>query len=116
MASLRTPETEARYKALIAQGGLTRGCALCVAPSLREFTHWRIILNSFPYDRIADVHHMCVTRRHVSDTELSAEEKSEFEQIKHEVLHAEYEFLIEATYKTKSIPSHAHIHLITVRE
>ena len=116
MGTLRTPGSEANYKKLIAEGILSNGCALCRAESIKEFQYWKIIHNDFPYDRIAKIHHMIVPKRHIPDADLTSSEKEEFEAIKNDYLHKEYEYIIEATYKNKSIPGHAHLHLIVAKD
>lgn len=112
MGTLRSKETQARYdreRKDVAPGG----CALCdEREGVHEFEHWRIIENLYPYDRVARVHHMLVSKRHASDTELTEEEWAEFRSIKGGYLQTEYEFIIEPTLKMKSIPAHSHIHMI----
>ncbi len=117
MRSLRTPETRARYDAYKASGGLAEGCILCDrTDTLKEFTHWRILQNLFPYDLIASVHDMLVTKRHVPDTELSEEELAELREIKQSYVQDTYEFIIEPMTKIRSIPTHAHYHLLVPKQ
>lgn len=112
----RTPETQAKYDAYQAEGNLARGCVLCERESIREFGHWRIIENIFPYDKIAKTHHMAIPKRHVKEHELSDGELEELRVIKETCFHTDYDFMIEATYKAKSIPAHFHLHLIVVKD
>ncbi len=72
--------------------------------------------NAFPYDRIAKTHDMIVPLRHVDEDHLNDEELKELKIIKDNYLHKEYEFIIEATYKVKSIPAHFHLHLLTIKD
>ena len=116
MGTLRTKETEERYKKLKNEDSFLVGCSLCKAPSIIEFNHWRIIDNAFPYDYIADLHHMVVTKRHMAEDQLSQEEKGELESLRLGYINEKYEFLMEATKKKKSIPGHAHVHLIVAKE
>lgn len=111
MGDLRSKEAQAVYDAYRAEGRLAT-CKLCEATPLRSFRHWAIVKNNFPYDKIATVHNMIIPKRHVTEREISQEEWVEYQKIKDEILHAEYEFLIEATNKKKTIPGHFHIHLI----
>src|SRR3989344_392957 len=106
MARLRTQESEERYKKLIAAGYLNGACKLCEAPSIKDFEHWRIIRNDFPYDLIARVHDMIVPKRHVQEGDLSEEEKEEYNEIKTSYVEGAYELIIEPTAKFKSIPGH----------
>lgn len=116
MTSLRTSETEKKYKELIAAGHLNHGCVLCRIPALQNFTFWKIIPNEFPYGRIAKVHHMIVPIRHTDEKDLTSEESKEFFEIKGSFLNNQYDFLMEATLKQKTIPAHFHVHLITIKE
>jgi diadenosine tetraphosphate (Ap4A) HIT family hydrolase len=83
--------------------------------AIKSFANWKIIKNPFPYDRIATTHHMIVPRRHVQERKLSKKEISDFERIKDTYLHKTYEFIIESTYRKKSIPDHLHLHLILAK-
>lgn len=116
MGTLRTSESDANYKKLVAEGMLAGGCVLCEAHSLKDFALWKIVSNKYPYDRIATMHHMIVPRRHVRDSDLSDAEKAEYEEIKKDYLHKTYEYMIEATYKKKSVPEHAHVHLVVAKD
>ncbi len=116
MGHLRTNPSQAHYKKLVSEGLLDGGCALCAGEALREYTHWKIMQNAFPWDRIAARHEMILPKRHVQEHELSSAEIAEFQHIKHEYLHKEYEFITEATYRTKSIPAHHHVHLLEVTD
>ena len=90
------------------------GCVLCAAPALKTFTYWKIIPNDFPYDLIAGRHDLIIPLRHVTEEELTAEELAEYRHIKlHEF--GEYQYIIESTLHTKSIPAHHHLHLIVCR-
>ncbi|MEI6864218.1 MAG: hypothetical protein WCK46_02540 [Candidatus Adlerbacteria bacterium] len=116
MALLRTPEGQKKYKDLIDQGILEKGCALCLSESIKTFTHWKIMPNAFPYDRIAKVHDMIVPLRHSIEDDLTVEELKELHEIKNSYIQKEYEFIIEATYKVKSIPAHFHLHLLIIKD
>src|SRR3990167_824040 len=116
MNLLRTPEQQAKYDEYIAEGNLDKGCGLCERRSLRDFGRWRIIDNIFPYDRIAKVHHMIIPKRHVKEADLTYEELEELRQIKEEHLQGDYDLIIEATHRTRSIPGHFHIHLVVFKD
>lgn len=109
---LRTKEGREKYEQAIAEGALANGCKLCEKESLKEFKHWRIMVNDFPYDLIAKAHNMIVPKRHVDEKGLLEEERRELEDIKNSYIHDEYAFMIEATHRKKSIPDHFHLHLI----
>lgn len=112
MHLFRTPATEEEYRKYISQGGMGGSCPLCEKESLKEFKLWRIVENQFPYDKIASTHHMILPARHVTEEGLSEGELAEYKEVKKEYLHRKYEFLIEATFLTKSVPGHFHIHLL----
>jgi len=114
MGTMRTPETEARYTREKQSGRLAER-VLCKSPSLKEFKEWRIIENRFPYDLVAEVHHMLVPKRHASDAELTASEQEEFEAIKEAYVQEVYEFMIEPARKKRSIPDHSHLHLLIAK-
>ena len=116
MAALRTIKKHQKYLKLIANGFLADECVLCKSASIKNFKHWRIIDNKFPYDRIAKVNHMIIPKRHIAERELNKMEKKEFESIKSGFIDKKYEFLIEGTNKNKSIPNHFHIHLIITKD
>src|SRR5262245_7152238 len=106
MGSLRTAEEQERYNQFKAQGGLSERCPLCNKEAIHSFDSWIITPARFTFDKVAKVHHLLLPKRHVAEPGLSEEEKTEFERIKEEYLHKEYEYLIEATHQKKSIPDH----------
>ena len=116
MTTFRTPATEKKYTDLIAQGILENGCRLCQIETIQAFTYWRIILNEFPYDRVASTHDMIVPLRHISELGLTEEERKELIDIKHSYINERYRYTMEAAHKNKSIPEHFHLHLITLKE
>ncbi len=115
MSLLRTHDIQTRYNEYL-KTDASKTCALCGNKPLKVFKHWKIMENNFPYDIIATTHNMVVPLRHVREDELNSEEMEELLKIKNEVLHKEYDFFIEATYKIKSIPNHYHLHLIKVKD
>lgn len=115
MGHLRTKKSQATYFAYVAAGGLMGGCRLCEKKPIKSFTHWKIVENPFPYDKIAATHHMIVPKRHVQERKLSKKEMLDFQHIKDTYLHKTYEFIIESTYRKKSIPDHLHLHLILAK-
>lgn len=116
MGALRTKKQDKKYETFKSLGGLDNGCKLCKLKSLKTFDHWTIIKNKFPYDRIAAVHHMIVSNRHVTEPKLSRDEIRELLKIKKGYINDRYEFMIEQTQKIKSIPEHFHLHLIIAKK
>lgn len=108
---LRTPEQAAAYREYRTNKPAEAPCPLCAAEAIKTFTYWKIIPNRFPYDRIAREHDMIVPLRHVTEDKLSEKERTELTAVKRDYLQR-YDYFIEATSKTKSIPEHFHIHLL----
>ncbi|MEK7081170.1 MAG: hypothetical protein AAB902_02170 [Patescibacteria group bacterium] len=116
MGVQRTKKTEQKYKKFIAEGFLADECNLCNKTKLiKEFKHWKIVNNEFPWDRIAKINHMIIPKRHIIYEELNKTEKKEFESIKSAYIEKEYELIAEVTERKKSIPDHFHIHLIILK-
>lgn len=116
MGSLRTPEAEERYQKAKEGGILNNGCRLCELEGSRTFTHWKIVPNDFPYDRIAHRHDMIVSRRHTQEPNLLEEERTELEMIKREYIDTTYEWIMEPTFHQKSVPGHFHLHLLVTKD
>ena len=89
-------------------------CALCTDNSIKDFTHWRVLENDFPYDVVAKTHHMIVPKRHITEQEIEPHEWAEFKVIKKTYMEL-YDAIIEGTPRMKSIPGHFHLHLIIER-
>lgn len=115
MSVLRTPEMFQKYADYRAQGGLDNGCRLCEAEPIKKFNFWKLTDNKFPFDRLAKTHHMLLPIRHALEADLKEEEKNELIEIK-QILDNDYNFIIEATNKTKSIPTHFHLHFIVAKD
>jgi diadenosine tetraphosphate (Ap4A) HIT family hydrolase len=107
----RTKETVEKFEKCKKEISASENCPLCAKKAIKDFNLWKIVINDFPYDKIAEVHDMIIPKRHVTEFELTEEEKTEYLEIKKELL-KEYDYIMEATNKTKSIPEHFHVHLI----
>jgi len=116
MSSLRKKESEETFQDFMKKTGKNEPCSLCNKPSVKDFQDWRIVENSFPYDRIASTHHMIVPRRHVAESELNDNERAGLIEIKKDAINSNYEYVIEATNRKKSNPAHFHLHLILLSE
>lgn len=110
--SWRTEEMHSRYESERQADIDSGGCPLCDAPTIEEFTHWRIIPNKYPYDAVTVRHEQIVPKRHTDGKDLSEEEILELEELKLNRLNKEFVFLFESLPKQKSIPGHYHLHLI----
>jgi hypothetical protein len=115
MITLRTGDLQKKYEAVLAGRTGADPCVLCAGVPLREFVHWKIMRNDFPYDLVANRHDMLVPKRHVIEAEVSPEEWAEYWSIKRTVFEDEYDYLLEGASRTRSIPLHFHIHLITLK-
>jgi diadenosine tetraphosphate (Ap4A) HIT family hydrolase len=116
MYLFRTKETYELYEEHKRDGHLLRECPLCSIEAIKEFTHWKIVDNKFPYDRICVVHHMLIPNRHVTELELTQEERGELLEIKHSYINETYTYMFETMELHKSIPAHLHFHLIIPKE
>ena len=116
MINFRIPQTALAYREAIHRGLLQGSCVLCSKPSLEAFIHWKILPNDYPYDEIAEVHHMIVPVRHVTEQNLTSEEREELEKIREEYIHPNYDYILEGTQKTKTVPAHYHLHLIVIKK
>ncbi|MEX0917045.1 MAG: hypothetical protein WDZ90_00755 [Candidatus Paceibacterota bacterium] len=116
MGSLRTIEDEQRYLEYQKTGGLDGECLFCREKGVKEFTYWKVLPNTFPYNKIAKVHDMLAPKRHVTEQELPAEELEEYQALKAGFINTNYEFIFEPTQKKKSIPKHFHLHLIEAKD
>lgn len=117
--TLRTKKTLTAYLKFIKNGFLAEECNLCSkkkAESIKKFKYWRVVNNIFPWDNIAKIHHIIIPKRHVVYTELTREEKKEFDLIKLKYIEPKYDLIAEATQKKKTIPEHLHIHLIILKK
>ncbi len=116
MGTFRTPEMTQKYADYRAAGHLDNGCRLCDVPAIKQYKFWKIAEAKFSFDRVAVKHNMLLPLRHTVETGLTEEEKQELLDIKNGDIQTEYEFIIEATTKKKSIPSHFHLHLIVAQD
>jgi len=89
---------------------------MCEAETIKEFTHWRIIENKYPYDAVAQTHHMLLPTRHCLESELTAEEIKELLEVKLSALDTTYTFIFEALPREKSVPGHHHLHLLKTKK
>ncbi len=82
--------------------------------TVKEFEHWLIIENRFPYDRMARTNHMLVAKRPYAHLhEGTKEEQVEYKDILRQLTdEAFYDALIENFPKVKSVKQNAHVHLV----
>ena len=119
MAALRKKETQETYLKLLKSNkskGDTLECSLCTKSSIETFDHFRIVKNDYPYDRIASVHDMLASKRHVKEDQFNDDERAEYAKLKAGYVNDNYEFIMESVVKGKTVPEHFHTQLIIIKE
>lgn len=82
---------------------------------VREYEHWAIIQNIFPYDLIAEVAHLLIPKRIFAHyEEMTDTEEKELFRIKQEVT-PQYDSILENFAHNRSVPSHFHFHLLKIK-
>jgi len=61
------------------------------------------------------INHILVTKRHTTYQKLNNAEKKEFDSIKANYINENYQMMVEATDRAKSIPNHFHMQLILLK-
>lgn len=108
--NLRTPTTQEQYL----QKPHSDTCFICDAPAIRDFTHFKIIPNTYPYDAICSEHHMLVPKRHVGHRYyFNQEEQDELFVILRRLEREErYDAVLQNFTHQKSMTGHEHVHLL----
>src|SRR5690349_10650335 len=114
VVNLRRVASEAAYQE--AKKTFPPGCPLCRMEAIKEFKYWKIIVNEYPYDRIATMHHMLVPLRHVVERELTADERQECVDIKLGYIGDTYEKMLEPSRMRHNIHDHYHLHLMNLHD
>lgn len=118
MISPRSPETEQKYQAFKkAKRAVNTDLTvfdLTEEIIVREFDHWLIIENRFPYDNMTSVNHMLVPRRSFDDYYAAEDtERDEYHEIiKQLAAENYYDAIVENLPRSKSVSRHNHIHLV----
>ncbi len=116
MRTLRSNKTQSLYDAHRAGLEADGDCELCSKDILKEFKHWNIVQNLFPYDILATVHHMIIPKGHVRELDLDFDELKELIEIKSTYINEGYDLILHQVTKDQSIPDHFHLHLIVGKE
>ena len=108
---MRTTKNEENYFNHLKQAG--DDCIFCKKDLLiKEYKHWILLKNKFPYDLVAKKHDMLAPTRHVEKIgECTTEELIELKKIVKE-LTPKYDCLLDNFPKKKTIPLHYHFHLL----
>jgi diadenosine tetraphosphate (Ap4A) HIT family hydrolase len=86
------------------------------ANSIRDFNYWRIIENKFPYDTIAETHHMLVPKRQALNwVDLDIDEMTELDGLIMYDLPEQYDMILLNFPKAQSVKDWLHFHLIVVK-
>lgn len=113
---LRTPETHHLYEThrntYQAQTMLSDWKSRIV----EEFTHWVLIKNNFPWDKIANEHYLLIPKRMFGLAEdMNSLEKQELEKIKTK-FYTTYDMIIENMRSLRSVAHHYHVHVLILKE
>lgn len=113
--SLRTFDGEIEYQEA-KKHDLT--VPLELEPSLKQWDHWRLIDNRFPYTVGFKTHHMLVPKRAgVADRwQLNDDERREFEIILREFTYPNYDLWFENCPKRRSVRGFYHVHFATYHD
>ena len=82
---------------------------------IKEWHHWALIDNAFPYNAAFKTHHMLIPKRVTTQENLKSEELQELRNILDE-LSDQYDCHMTNFSKKQSIKSHYHIHLLTYKD
>jgi hypothetical protein len=84
---------------------------------VKEFTHWVIVENDYPYDAIATTSHiLCTKRKVLFEWELlTNEETDELTHIKKDYLSQNYDLIWENLPKGQTVPVHFHLNLLILK-
>jgi diadenosine tetraphosphate (Ap4A) HIT family hydrolase len=83
---------------------------------VQEFDNWVLINNAFPFDKIADKHHLLIPRRVFAHLyEANTEELRELDEIKAK-LAPDYDFVMENFPRNRSVATHFHLHFVVLKQ
>lgn len=107
-ASLRKKASEEAYQNAKIIGTLK---PLSEEKILKEWTHWKLIDNRFPYDSCFKTHHMLIPKREVAYRwQLEAEESKELDDIIFSYCNSHYDMVFENMTKRRSVLALFHLH------
>ncbi len=112
--SLRTYRDEVKY-AKVKKVRSSKDNALKEEKPLKQWKHWKLIINAFPYSSAFKIHHLLVPNRVVSESELNETERKELDTILAEVSE-DYDCLLVNFVSKQSIRNHFHLHLLTYKD
>lgn len=113
---MRTEETAQAYERAQEQKKSDGACRLCEdTDSIKEYQHWRLMPNKYPYDRYFTKSDMLVLKRHDDERGLTDDEREEYFKLKSDVLIDVYDAVLDNLPKQKSIPHHCHFHMVSFK-
>ena len=110
--SLRTLEDEIIYGKHKKNG---KAGSLKDEEPMKNWLHWRLIKNKFPYNAVFKTHHMLIPIREVPKHHLSKSELEELDSILIECSET-YDCMLVNFSKKQSIKNHYHIHLLMYKD
>lgn len=110
--TLRKEVSELLYQQAKEQGKST---PLELTKSIRQWEHWRLIDNDYPYDICFATHHMMVPKRAgvAERFDLNDDEKKEFDQILKDFVYENYDLWFENCPRKRTMSHIYHVHLAT---
>lgn len=110
--SLRSSRDEKRYqRARLNQPNRD----LTKEKPLKEWAHWYLLPNLFPYSAVFNTHHLLLPKRVVMRSHLNDVERRELDMILDE-LDSAYDVVMMNFQTKQSIRHHFHIHLLVYKE
>ena len=87
------------------------------APTITDFDTFRVIPNQFPYDTIAEVHHLLIPKRQVTTpAEFTLQEHGDIATIISSLTQTQdYDQILYNFPHKQSAPQRFHLHLITLK-
>lgn len=84
---------------------------------IEEFNNWFIMVNDFPYDAVAEINHMIVTKREVSFDwkQLTKSELKEFQVLRDTYLKDNYDVIYENLPSGQTQPGWFHLNLLKLK-
>lgn len=111
--TLRTAVGEAKY-AIAKKSGKLKD--IDQEKHLREWRHWSLVVNRFPYGKLVEEHHMLVLKRRCAIWDITPEELSEFWYEIGPWIDERYHNVGINTMRTRSVNGIPHIHLVTYQK
>lgn len=113
---MRTAKTERRKQAYFREHPDRDHFSYWKERCVKEFTHWVIIKNDFPYDLLTTTHHLLIPKRTCADFEqMNKKEFAEFIKIRKEIAN-DYDCIMENFPRNRSVHTHVHFHLLEFKE